>query len=100
MSELKLIITMFQALGRLAFRSSFAAKMSEIIKRETAQIHRAARVRDNIENSCYSAEVETKLRRRVTVESTMDELEKEMRQEIARALKSSEWKVLALIKIA
>ena len=72
--------------------------MSEIVKRETTQYNRALRMRDNIENSCYAAEMETKLRRKVTVESSIDELEKEMRQEIARALKSSEWKVITAIK--
>lgn len=44
--------------------------------------------------------MEAKICQKVTIESSIENLEKEMRQEIARSLKQSENKVLYLIKKA
>lgn len=78
---------------RLLFRSSFVAKMSENIKR-------AQRVQADIEGNKYAIEHQAKIRQKVTVESSIEALENEMREEIARALKNSESKVIYLIKKA
>ena len=44
--------------------------------------------------------MEAKLRQKLTIESSIDQLENEMRSEISRALKQSEMKVLLLLEKA
>lgn len=53
-------------------RFSFAAKMSEILKRD---IERAQRVQENVMNNNYTIEAEAKLRQKVTIESSIEQLE-------------------------
>lgn len=50
---------------------SFAAKMSEIVKRD---IERAQRVQANVMNNKYAIEAEAKLRQKVSIESSIDQL--------------------------
>jgi hypothetical protein len=73
---------------------SFSAKMGQVLKRDA---ERAARVQQNVMENNYAIEAEAKLRQRLSFESSVEQLENEMRGEIARALKNSESRVTHLI---
>lgn len=49
-------------------RFSFAAKMSEVLKRD---IQRAQRVQENVLNNNYAIQAEAKLRQKVSIESSV-----------------------------
>lgn len=51
-------------------------------------------------NNNYTIEAEAKIRQKVTIESSIEQLENELRGEIARSIKRSEMKVIYLIKKA
>ena len=79
-----------KALGMRRCMSDFVRRMAENVSKETQL---AQRVQTNVINEVYNIEHEAKLRQRVTIESSIDGLEKELRKEIAQALKRSESKV-------
>ena len=80
------------------------AKMSDFVKKMAASMTKqpemAERVQTNALNNVYAVEIETKLRQKVTIESSIENLENEMRKEIAQALKQSEDKVKAVFELA
>ena len=77
------------------FWVSFSAKMSQVVKRDQERVQR---VHSNIIDHQYAIEAEAKLRQKITVESSIEQMENEMREEIARSLKNSEGKVLYFIQ--
>lgn len=70
--------------------SSFVKKMADIVASQTSM---AQRVQTNVINELYAAEHEAKLRKKMTIEQSIDNLQKQMRQQIAQALSRSEFKV-------
>ena len=85
--------------------TSFIEKMIATTKAQAMQpeVHKsslAEKVLDRISKKEYHPQHESKLRSRVTLESSVDELEKELRQEIARSLKQTEQKLVYKISVA
>lgn len=77
--------------------SDFIRRMANSVELST---QRAERVQHNTLNEMYSIEHEAKLRQKVTIESSIESLEKELMKEIAQALRRSEEKVKAWFSIA
>ena len=65
------------ALRKITSGFSFAAKMSQIVRRDA---ERAKRIQENVIEHQYAVEMEAKIRQRMSVDSSVEKMEEEMRE--------------------